>query len=404
MYNARRQQVLEMMDNESMAILYSGSPVSSHFFYLTGINRENMALLLVKRNSGTDIQLYIEKPDPFVEKWNGKRMSVEEAKQVSKIANIKFIENLDGDILLNINRRGIEKLYFLQDEFTLSPNKGINIRKTQEYCTNFPTLELKNLYPIIGTLRMQKDEDEVSKVSKAIEMTKNGLNEVLKTLKPDLYEYQVQATYEYSIKYQGSIKPSFPTIAGAGYNGTMLHYGTNRDQIHDGDLILLDLGAMYEGYCSDITRTYPANGKFTPRQKQIYDIVLKANQVVKEKARPGLTLLDLNNICKEVLAEGLINIGLIQSADELPQYYMHSVSHHLGLDVHDVTIASYEKLRPGAIISNEPGLYIEQEAIGIRIEDDLLITEDGCINLSADIIRTTDEIEAYMKENNPFVK
>lgn len=397
MYNKRRQQVIDAMDNESLAVIYADSPVSRDFFYLTGIDRENMALLLVKRNEGVEVQLFIEKPDPTVEKWMGKRMSVEEAKAISQIDNIKFIESLDNEILLNINRRCIEKMYFLQNEFNLSQNKGLNIRKAQEYRTHFPTIEIKNLYSIIGTLRMQKDSDEIAKVEKAIEMTKNGLNEVLKVLKPGLYEYQVQATYEYSIKYQGSIKPSFPTIAGAGYNGTMLHYGTNRDMIHDGDLILLDLGAMYEGYCSDITRTYPANGKFTPRQKQIYDIVLKANQRVKDEARPGLTPFDLNEICKEVLANGLIEIGLIEKPEELAKYYMHGVSHHLGLDVHDVTIASNAKLRPGAIISNEPGLYIEEEAIGIRIEDDLLITEDGCRVLSQDIMRTTEEIEAYMQ-------
>lgn len=399
MYNKRRQQVIDAMDHESLAVIYADSPVSRDFFYLTGIDRENMALLLVKRNEGVEVQLFIEKPDPTVEKWMGKRMSVKEAKAKSQIDNIKFMESLDNEILLNINRRCIEKMYFLQNEFNLSQNKGLNIRKAQEYRTHFPTIEIKNLYSIIGTLRMQKDSDEVTKVEKAIEMTKNGLNEVLKVLKPGLYEYQVQATYEYSIKYQGSIKPSFPTIAGAGYNGTMLHYGTNRDMIHDGDLILLDLGAMYEGYCSDITRTYPANGKFTPRQKQIYDIVLKANQRVRDEARPGLTPFDLNEICKEVLANGLIEIGLIEKPEELAKYYMHGVSHHLGLDVHDVTIASNAKLRPGAIISNEPGLYIEEEAIGIRIEDDLLITEDGCRVLSQDIMRTTEEIEAYMQEH-----
>ena len=399
MYNKRRQQVIDAMDHESLAVIYADSPVSRDFFYLTGIDRENMALLLVKRNEGVEVQLFIEKPDPTVEKWMGKRMSVKEAKAKSQIDNIKFMESLDNEILLNINRRCIEKMYFLQNEFNLSQNKGLNIRKAQEYRAHFPTIEIKNLYSIIGTLRMQKDSDEVAKVEKAIEMTENGLNEVLKVLKPGLYEYQVQATYEYSIKYQGSIKPSFPTIAGAGYNGTMLHYGTNRDMIHDGDLILLDLGAMYEGYCSDITRTYPANGKFTPRQKQIYDIVLKANQRVRDEARPGLTPFDLNEICKEVLANGLIEIGLIEKPEELAKYYMHGVSHHLGLDVHDVTIASNAKLRPGAIISNEPGLYIEEEAIGIRIEDDLLITEDGCRVLSQDIMRTTEEIEAYMQEH-----
>ena len=220
----------------------------------------------------------------------------------------------------------------------------------------------------------------------------------MKHLRPNLYEYQVQAVYEYAIKYQGSIKPSFPTIAGAGYNGTMLHYGTNRDLCHDGDLILLDLGAMYEGYCSDITRTYPVNGHFTERQKQIYDIVLQANEAVRKAARPGLTTIDLNNVCKEVLASGLMEIGLIHSADELGKYYMHGVSHHLGLDVHDVTIASNALLKPGAVISNEPGLYIEEEAIRIRGADNLLITEDGCEVLSEDIMRTTEEIEAFMQK------
>lgn len=404
MYSERRNQIFEMMTDESVALLYSDSPVSRHFFYLTGISRENMALVLVKKNALTQTILYIEKPDPLVEKWSGKRMTVEQAQAVSEIADVRYIDGLDSQMMTLLDRQGIQKIYFCLDEFHLKQNKNLNTQKAAAYRANFPALNIDNLYPLVGVLRMQKTEDEQQKVKKAIEMTKNGLEAVLSTLKPGLYEYQVQATYEYSIKYQGSIKPSFPTIAGAGYNGTMLHYGTNRDLIHDGDLILLDLGAMYEGYCSDITRTYPANGHFTPRQKQIYDIVLKANQTISQQARPGLTTVELNEICKEVLANGLIEIGLIEKPEELSKYYMHGVSHHLGLDVHDVTIASNAKLRPGAIISNEPGLYIEEEAIGIRIEDDLLITEDGCEVLSQDVIRTTEEIEAFMQAHNPHVK
>jgi len=404
MYKTRREQVLNEMCDKSIAVLYSDYPISPDFFYLTGIQRNNMALVLTKFGNTQQSILFIQKPDPFTEKWNGKLMRDTEAKEISQIADIRYIEGLDAAIMLMLSRQGFETMYFDLNEFNLNSNKNLNTQKAKLYRDNFPTMPIKNIWPIIGTLRMQKDADEVSKVQKAIDMTKNGLCEVLKTLKPGLYEYQVQATYEYSIKYQGSIKPSFPTIAGAGYNGTMLHYGTNRDLINDGDLILLDLGSMYEGYCSDITRTYPANGKFSPRQKQIYDIVLKANQTIAATAKPGMTLVELNNITKQVLADGLIEIGLIQSIDELPKYYMHSVSHHLGIEVHDVTIATNDKLRPGAIISNEPGLYIEEECIGIRIEDDLLITEDGCKVLSKDIIRTTDEIEAFMAQNNPFVK
>lgn len=404
MYKSRREQVLAEMSDKSIAIIYSDSPICSDFFYLTGIQRNNMALVLAKNGASNQSILFIQKPDPFTEKWNGKLMRDTEAKEISQINDIRFIEGLDGAIMLMLSRQGYQKIYFDLSEFNLNTNKNLNTQKAKLYKDNFPTLEIGNIWPIVGTLRMQKDADEVAKVQKAIDMTKNGLCEVLKTLKPNLYEYQVQATYEYSIKYQGSIKPSFPTIAGAGYNGTMLHYGTNRDLIKDGDLILLDLGSMYEGYCSDITRTYPANGKFSPRQKQIYDIVLKANQTISKVAKPGMTLVELNNITREILAEGLIEIGLIQSIDELSKYYMHSVSHHLGIEVHDVTISTNDKLRPGAIISNEPGLYIEEECIGIRIEDDLLITEDGCEVLSKDIIRTTEEIEDFMAKFNDHCK
>lgn len=404
MFKTRRELVLQEMTDKSIAVIYSDFPLCPDFFYLTGIQRNNMALVLAKNGNTLQSILFIQKPDPFTEKWNGKLMRNTEAKEISQIDDIRYIEGLDSAIMLMLSRQGYEKMYFDLSEFNLNPNKNLNTQKAKLYKDSFPTMEIANIWPIVGTLRMQKDEYEISKVKEAIHMTKNGLCEVLKTLKPGLYEYQVQATYEYSIKYQGSIKPSFPTIAGAGYNGTMLHYGTNRDLIKDGDLILLDLGSMADGYCSDITRTYPANGKFSPRQKQIYDIVLKANQTIKDVAKPGMTLVELNEITKKVLGEGLIEIGLIKSMNELPKYYMHSVSHHLGIEVHDVTIATNDKLRPGAIISNEPGLYIEEECIGIRIEDDLLITEDGCIVLSEDVIRTTEEIEEYMAKHNPHVK
>ncbi|MEE0299031.1 MAG: M24 family metallopeptidase, partial [Christensenellales bacterium] len=185
-------------------------------------------------------------------------------------------------------------------------------------------------------------------------------------------------------------------IAGSGINGCMLHYGTNHCKLEDGKLLLLDLGARVDGYCADITRTYPINGKYTPRQREIYDIVLRANREVAKAARPGVTLRELNELCKKVLAEGLMAIGKIESADQIGTYYMHGVSHHLGIDTHDCAVNESEGLRAGMVISDEPGLYIDEEEIGIRIEDDLLITEDGCRVLSEAIPREAEEIEALM--------
>ena len=178
-----------------------------------------------------------------------------------------------------------------------------------------------------------------------------------------------------------------------------MHYETNHCEVQDGSLILLDLGAKYENYSSDITRTYPVNGKFSPRQREIYELVLKANEAVAAAAKPGITTRDLNAVACQVLGEGLIALGMIQDASEVGKYYMHSVSHPIGIDVHDISLAG-DVLQPGWVISNEPGLYIDEEAIGIRIEDDLLITEDGCEVLSKDIIRDPNEIEAFMAKGD----
>ena len=227
-------------------------------------------------------------------------------------------------------------------------------------------------------------------------MTQAGLEAVMESLRPGMYEYQAQAIFEAKIFSEGAEGPSFPTIAGAGINGTMLHYGTNRELCNDGDLILLDLGAKADGYSADITRTYPVNGKFTARQREYYQLVLDANLAVTKAAKAGMTTRELNDICKCVLAEGLIKMGKIEKAEEVGKYYMHGVAHHLGIDVHDIEDAADRILRPGCVITNEPGLYVDEECIGIRIEDDLLITEDGCEVLSKNIIREIDEIEAFM--------
>ena len=209
---------------------------------------------------------------------------------------------------------------------------------------------------------------------------------------------QAQADFEYKIFHEGADGTAFPTIAGSGANGTMLHYDTNRDVCEDETLLLMDLGAKFQGYCADITRTYPVNGKYTDRQRQVYDVVLAANRAVAKAAKPGMTLKELDDIAKDVLGEGCVKLGLIEKKEDVGTYYMHGVSHHLGIDVHDVTAAWNDKLRPGAIITDEPGLYIDEWEIGIRIEDDILITEDGCEVLSENLMRDPDQIEAFMQE------
>ena len=406
-YEARRQAILNQMVDDSILILCSGEPThisadayypfeaNRHFFYLTGLRRENMVLLMRKSGETRRVTLYIEKADPAAERWTGKMVTVEEAKAVSGISDVRFVDRFEAELSYLLNGSTVCACYFDCYRHQRTDLPDYNLAKAQQFAADYPGVTVKNLWPLVTALRMEKDADEVSLTRQALDITDQALRHVMSTLEPGMKEYQAQANFEYKIHYLGAEGPSFPTIAGSGKNGCMLHYETNRDTCQDGSLLLLDLGVRYQGYCSDITRTYPVNGKFTPRHRQVYNIVLRANQEVAAQAKPGMTTRELNDICKKVLAEGCMELGLIQKEEELGKYYMHGVSHHLGIDVHDVTLEGV-KLAPGSIITDEPGLYIDEWEIGIRIEDDLLITETGCEVLSKNILKDPEQIEAFM--------
>ena len=409
-YNKRRQTVFDRMADHSIAVLYSGiehhvsadeydlftAHANRNFFYLTGLRRDKMALVLDKAAAEPKTTLFIEEADPSMERWYGRKVTVDEAKELSGIDNVRFIDELDGALDMIMTREDVYTAYFDTYRHQKEDLPDYNVVKANEFKAAYPGVSIRNLFPFVAEQRMQKDEDEIALTKEAIKLTDTALKNVLANLKPGMFEYEAQADFEYSIRRNGAEWTAFPTIAGSGMNGTMLHYDTNQDMMEDGSLLLMDLGARVRGYNSDITRTYPVNGKYTERQRQVYDIVLEANRTVLKEAKPGMTTVELNNICKKVLAAGCIRLGLIEKEEEISRYYMHGVSHHLGIDVHDVTVDSNKKLRPGAIISDEPGLYIDEWEIGIRIEDDLLITEDGAVCLSEEIMRDADEIEAYM--------
>lgn len=412
-FESRRQRILDKMEDNSIAILYSGiehhvsadeydlftAQANRNFFYLTGLRRDNMVLVLDKCVEPAKTMLFIEEADPTMERWYGRKVTMEEAEEISGIDEVEYIYELESTLDRIMTREDVYTAYFDTYRHQKVDLPDYNVVKANEFKSDYPGVAVKNLFPLVAEERMQKDEDEIELTKKAIALTKDGLCNVMANLKPGMKECQAQADFEYIIRRGGAEWTAFPTIAGSGMNGTMLHYDTNRETMEDGTLVLLDLGARIDGYNSDITRTYPVNGRFTERQKQVYDIVLAANRKIVEVAKPGMTTKELNEVCKDVLADGLMKLGLIKNSVEISKYYMHGVSHHLGIDVHDVTVDSNSRIRPGAIISDEPGLYIDEWEIGIRIEDDVLITEDGAVCLSEDIIRTTEDIEAYMAEH-----
>ncbi|HHV26070.1 MAG TPA: aminopeptidase P family protein [Tissierellia bacterium] len=402
-----RKELGKALEDNSILLLFAGTaPYKSadeqyqfapnrNFYYLTGIDREKIILLISKIDGDISEKIFVERPDPVMARWIGARMTAEEAKEVSGVENIDYLDKFEETIGSILERNRIEKLYLDLERQEIraaitDPQyfaKMINER--------YPYIEIKNAYYDIAKLRVIKSDEEIQLMKKAIEITQEGIENMIDNIKPGMMEYEIEAYFDFTLKKNGIYEKAFKTIAASGKNATILHYVENNCRAEDGDLILFDLGAQYKYYNADISRTFPVNGKFTERQKQVYNVVLKAKEAVEEAARPGLPYKELNEIAKKVLTEGCKELGLIRDDKELVKYYFHSVSHYLGLDAHDIGIYN-TVLKPGMVITNEPGLYIEEEGIGIRIEDDLLITEDGCENLSKDILKTVEEIEDYM--------
>lgn len=405
-YKGRRERVYQQMEDSSALVIFSGIELHANadayldfepnhnFFYLTGLRRERMILTMIKNGDKPRTVLFIEEADPNMVRWTGKRVSVAEAKEITGIDEVYYLSSFEGMIGRMLGNE-LAVLYCDTSRNSWDDLPDYNSVKANEMAAKYPGVVVKNIFPIIAKMRMEKDADEVAEIQAAVDITDKALQNVMSKLKPGMKEYQAQADYEYMVHYLGADGVSFSTIAGSGANGTMLHYETNRDTCEDGTLLLLDLGSKVNGYCSDITRTYPVNGKYSERQRAVYNVVLKANREVAKAAKPGLTMRDLQDICKKVLAQGCIELGLIEKEEEIGKYYMHGVSHHLGIDVHDVCVGN-APMTPGTVFTDEPGLYIDEWEIGIRIEDDLLITEDGCKVLSENIIRDPDEIEAFM--------
>lgn len=405
-----RKKISKVLDDNSIMVLFAGkapfkrgdeiyrfSP-DRNFYYITGIDRENIIIVLQKSNDKIKETLYIERGNGQMAKWVGAKMTEEEATQISGITNIKYVDEFKNDLASAIFSSRIRKLYLDLEKRDWELDHSPAVKFASEVISKFPYLKLKDIYYEFANLRLIKTEEEIECIRKAISITKEGIELMLKNSKPGMMEYEIEAYFDYVMTKNGVKDKAFITIAGSGKNGTILHYSENNCKTNDNDLILCDLGAQYGYYSADITRTFPVNGKFTERQKQIYNIVLGGQQVAIDNMKPGNPFNQPNDKLKEYYAEELKKIGLIKKDEEVGKYYYHSVGHSLGLETHDIGRHNEGKLRVGMVITVEPGLYIEEEGIGIRIEDDILITDDGNENLSKDIIKTVDDIESFMRK------
>lgn len=410
---SRRKKLFDQMKDNSIAIFFSGVSkvasedemlpfcVNNNFFYLTNIRQEHSILLLIKSIGVKREYLFIDPYSELKEKWTGKRLTPDNASAISDIKNIYTTDNFETILALALandnNQYGdIDCIYLdlsspeqkLNDDFFM---KDFFMKLKIDYTNK----EIVDSYSILRDLRMVKSSYEIDSMMKAIEKTNSGIIYTLNKITAGIKEHELADYFEMYGRAHGRAPLAFSTIVAGGKNATCLHYPSQNDTLKQEDLVLFDLGYSNDGYCADISRTFPISGKFSSIQKSIYEAVLTCNKAVIAYAKPGLTIKELQEYATEILRKECIKRKLMSENDDIRNYYYHNVSHHLGLDTHDVSLRE-KPLEKGNVITVEPGLYFAKLGIGVRIEDDILITMDGAICLSKNIVKEVSDIEKLM--------
>ena len=423
-FRARRQKLMQQMGPNSIGVFFTNPEQvrnndvdfmfrgDSDFLYLTGFEEPDAALILVPGGvvidgKRTDEVLFCNVSDQMSITWLGYRMGPANAMKLLGLTHAEQNTRFEGLLAKIASDANATKLCTTQ---SIATNRGTLNRMQNAFNSwrQSASLQPQNLEQILARMREIKSPAEIEIMKHVIEASAQGHIEAMKATRPDMWEYQVAAIVKYMFEVNGCEYTGYPPIVGSGPNSTILHYNTNRRQMKSGDIICMDTAGEYRGYSADITRSFPANGKFTQEQRAIYEIVLAATDAGIAACRPGASRTTVDAVVNRVLAEGLARLGIIASVGELGRYYMHSWGHGIGLDVHDPWPTA--TFQPGMMFTVEPGIYIKEGSpcdkkwwnIGIRIEDNILITSSGPQNLSANCPRTIDEIERTMALNSSF--
>ena len=411
-YSDRRQRLIKEMPDEFTLILPpSGSKPSSadghypytpnlNLVYLTGITQPR-TWLVIHRRKNMDVRedLFIDAYDETHAKWIGSVLRKEEAQERSGIENISFNTGVKKWIDRIIQRWGIENVLVDYPIAGVTGEKGSRLRFADELLAAYPHLNFSRLSKAVFRMRMIKDSVELDLMRQAIELSRKGFMRGIKALKPGMLEYEFEAELLYEFMRNGEKTPAFPAIIAGGGRATCLHYVDNDQPLEDGSLLLLDFGARKQLYNADISRTVPVNGKYTDRQRELILMVIEVQEEAIRLLRPGKLHSKWNSEVEEFYAGILMKKGFIETKEDIKTFYYHPVGHHLGLDTHDENVIS-DELQAGMVLTVEPGFYSEEEGIGIRIEDDVLIGEKENTVLSESIPKHPDEIEAIMAGGN----
>lgn len=391
----KRKQLAALMQENSLAVIYAGREVmksldenyefyfNNNYYYLTGLT-EPEGILALDNHDGAHATLFIRRPDYDKEKWFGRHISAEKAADISGIADVRYTDEFKN--WFKENAKG--KTIYTDD--TLADHQKLALSGVDDDA-------VCGLLPLLSKLRLVKEPEEIELMREAIDITNEGIRTILSHMTPDQYEYQAEAIFEYTIYDRGAEEVAFETIAASGDNGPILHYMSNRDLLKANTMCLFDLGARFRGYCADISRTFPTDGHFSSDCRKLYNAVLTAQKAIIPHYKAGAKMRDVQQVSRDLLWEAIKNSGLAAKDATIDDYYYHGIGHSLGLDTHDLCESRALTLEPGMVITCEPGLYMKERDMGVRIEDDILITENGPEVLSKAIPKEIDEIEGLMR-------
>lgn len=410
-YKNNRNNLMKNIPDNSVVVLFAGNALKKtgdefypfapnrNFFYLTGIKEEEHIVVLSKFNNTVSEKLFLKELNLEQEMWTGKTLRDFEGKEISGIEDTVYM----NDFYPYMNRliKGAEEvnLYLDLERQNFKENDSESFKFAKLFRDKYPQLCIKDVSSKITPLRMIKSDEEIAEMQKAIDITISGVESLMRNAKAGMKEYELEAYFDFECKKNGVKDLAFKTIAAAGKNATTLHYVENNSEIKNDDLILFDLGASWNCYSADITRTFPVSGKFTERQKEVYEAVLRVNEECIRLIKPGVKFLEWNKQARDMIAKECIKLGLIEKEEDVTKYYWHSIGHGLGLDTHDIDRPDRSTVfEEGMVWTVEPGIYIEEESIGVRIEDDVLVTKDGAEVLTKNMIKSVEDIEKFMAE------
>lgn len=414
-----RKRFIERMDKNSIAIFNSNDELptngdaifkfkqNSDLYWLSGIEQEDTMVILFPDNPDPKFRevLVLVRPNEMKEKWDGKRLRAAEAKSISGFSTVLWLDSLDAILQSWIHIADI--IYLNTNENDRKSNEVLvrDYRYIAQLKEKFPLHQYKRSARILKDLRAIKSALEVEVIQKAIDITEVAFRRLLGFIRPGVMEYEIEAELWHSFLSQRATGPAYGSIIASGDRARTLHYVSNDQECKEGELVLMDFGAEYGGYCADLTRTIPVNGKFSRRQKTVYNACLALHNYAKSILKPGISILDYTDKVGEEATQQFLKIGLLRKSDiknedkdnrAYRKYLYHGISHHLGIDVHDLGTRT-EPIKAGMVFTVEPGIYIEEEQMGIRIENNLWITRNGNKDLFKNIPITVEEIETLMK-------